>query len=136
MDINLNITLKLDPSVVALLTGLTALAPQRDLTAAPNGGEEPKRGRKSKDAAPAATPEPSPAPPALAIVAPSTAKASAAVLTLKDITDLVTDTLDKCGTPTMRGIFAKWKVAKLSELKQESYADFAAALNEARDMVS
>lgn len=117
-----------------------------DALAVPGGTVAPVKrgpGRPPKSAAaPIAEPAaPAPAAPAVAVpvAAPAAEAAPAAPagpkLTMKDLTTMVTETLDAVGQNPVRAVFKQFNAGKLSDVPPEKFTAFAAALTEARSMV-
>lgn len=143
---NIHVTIESRPEDLPVLLRALGMLQSAPPAEALTGGETPvpvKRGpgRPPKSAsAPAAEPAP-PATPTVAVpvVQPAVGAEPAAPagpkLTMKDLTTMVTETLDAVGQNPVRAVFKQFNAGKLSDVPPEKFTAFAAALTEARSMV-
>lgn len=152
MNIRIEIdTFSADPAFPNLLRVLSQLGagsttvisettPSEPAPAAPvkRGPGRPPKSASAPAVEPAAA-APAAPPVAVPVAAPATEAAPAAPagpkLTMKDLTTMVTETLDAVGQNPVRAVFKQFNAGKLSDVPPEKFTAFAAALTEARSMV-
>lgn len=144
MDINLNVTHRVDPELLQLFRHFLALAGAP--TVAPAEAPAPKRRKAAAEpeaALAAATPPPPQAyaPPAAApapqLAPVPTAKVPGAGPTVEDVAKMVAATMERIGVPAMRAVFKQFPgVGRVLDLKPEQLPAFCAALQAAEQMVA